>query len=187
MPDNDARRYLRPVPTRYGRLGRIFGVGDPLPIDPDLAPDDPSTPGSTHRPATFGIHRTDPRVLGWIAIGGFAGTLARYGVVVAFPTASGVFPWTTFTINTSGAFLLGLVLTVILERRPQAPRFIRPLACVGFLGAWTTMSTLALECDLLTKDRHAIVAVTYLVATLVSGITAAALGLAIGRPHGERQ
>jgi CrcB protein len=187
VPDPDARRYLRQAPTRYGRLGRMLGVGDPLPIDPDLAPDDPSTPGARHKPATVGIHRRDPRVLGWIAIGGFAGTLARYGVVLAFPTASSAFPWTTFTINTSGAFLLGLVLTVILERRPHAPRFIRPLACIGFLGAWTTMSTLALESDLLAKDHHAIVAVTYLVATLVSGITAAALGLAIGRPHGERQ
>jgi len=106
-------------------------------------------------------------------------------VAQAFPTASGAFPWTTFSINTSGAFLLGLVLTVILERHPQTPRFVRPLTCVGFLGAWTTMSTLALESDLLAKDGHVLVSVSCVVATLVAGVTAAALGLAIGRPNGE--
>jgi fluoride ion exporter CrcB/FEX len=47
------------------------------------------------------------------------------------------------------------------------------------------MSTLALESDLLAKDGHVLVSVSCVVATLVAGVTAAALGLAIGRPNGE--
>ncbi|MGO9341226.1 MAG: fluoride efflux transporter FluC [Acidimicrobiales bacterium] len=187
MHDSDASRPTPSDPTAYGRLGRTFGRGDRLPIDPDLAPDDPSAPARTHRPATVGIHRRDPRVLGWIALGGFAGTLVRYGLTQAFPTPLGGFPWTTFTINTSGAFLLGFILTVILERWHHAPIYVRSLTCVGFIGAWTTMSTFALESDVLVKDGHVAIAVAYVVATLVSGVTATALGLAIGRPSEDQQ
>ncbi len=183
MPDADARGRLSAHKSRYRRLGRIFGRDDRLPVDPDLAPDDPSAPSATHRPATVGFHRRDPRILAPIAAGGFAGTLARYEVSRAFPTAAGAFPWTTFAINTSGAFFLGLILAAILERW-RAPRYVRPLTCVGFLGAWTTMSTLALEADLLARDGHAGVAATYLLATLFAGLAATGLGIAIGRPRG---
>jgi len=48
------------------------------------------------------------------------------------------------------------------------------------------MSTFALDSDVLVKDGHVAVAIAYLVATLVCGVTAAALGLAIGRPHEEQ-
>jgi CrcB protein len=108
--------------------------------------------------------------------------MARYGVGRAYPTASGHFPWATFAINTSGAFVLGFLLAAILERW-RAPWYLRPLTCVGFLGAWTTMSTLAFEADLLTKDGHSGSAVAYLLATLFAGLVATALGVAIGRPR----
>ncbi len=181
------RRPLGTDLTFFGRSGRFFGREDPFPIDPDLAPDDPSAPGPSHRPAAVGIHRRDPRVLSWIALGGFAGTIARYGVGQAFPTGPEAFPWTTFAINTSGAFLLGLVLAVILERWHRAPRYARLITCVGFLGAWTTMSTLVLEADLLAKDGKVVVAIVYLVVTLVAGVMATALGIAIGRPNERTQ
>lgn len=88
MPDPDSRHRLGREHPRIDRLGRVFGRDDLLPIDPDLAPDDPSTPASTHRPATPVLHRRDPRILGSIALGGFAGTVARYGVARAFPARS---------------------------------------------------------------------------------------------------
>jgi CrcB protein len=93
----------------------------------------------------------------------------------------------TFAINTSGAFLLGLILTTILERWRHAPPYVRPLTCVGFLGAWTTMSTFALDTDVLVKDGRVAVAIAYLIATLFAGVTAAALGIAIGRPRGVQR
>jgi CrcB protein len=187
LPGPDEKRPVRSALSVYDRIARALGRDEPLPIDPDLEPDDPSAPGTAHRPAAVGIHRRDPRVLGWIALGGFLGTLARYGVVRAFPTASGGFPWATFAINTSGAFLLGLILTTILERWRHAPPYLRPVTCVGFLGAWTTMSTFALETDVLVKDGRVAVAIAYLIATLFAGVTAAALGIAIGRPHGVQR
>ena len=175
--------------TRRGRIRFIksrFGANDDLPIDPDLSPDDPSAPRATHRPAQAAIHRRDPRILGAIGLGGFAGTVARFEVERVFATPLGGFPWATFAINTSGAFLLGLLLAVLLERR-RPSRYLRPLACVGFLGAWTTMSTLAIEADVLARDGHAGIAIAYLFATLFGGLAATALGIAIGRPSRETQ
>ena len=103
-----------------------------------------------------------------------------------FATPLGGFPWATFAINTSGAFLLGLLLAVLLERR-RSSRYLRPLSCVGFLGAWTTMSTLAIEADVLARDGHAGIAIAYLFATRFGGLAATALGITIGRPSRETQ
>ena len=115
-----------------------------------------------------------------VAVGGFLGALGRYELGLAWATPAGHFPWTTFTINVSGGFLLGLVLTVLLER-VGATRYIRPFFCVGVLGAWTTMSTFAAEGDLLVKDGHAATAVLYALGTLVVGITATWIGVALAR------
>jgi CrcB protein len=107
-------------------------------------------------------------------------------VGLAWPTAAGHFPWATFTINTSGAFLLGLILTLLLERVGPT-RYLRPFICVGVLGAWTTMSTFAVEADLLVKDAHAGAAVAYVVATVVAGLAVAWFGCAAARRFDARR
>jgi len=119
-------------------------------------------------------------VLAAVGAGGFLGALGRYELGLAWPTPAGHFPWTTFTINVSGAFVLGLVLTLLLER-VGATRYVRPFFCVGVLGAWTTMSTFAVEGDVLVKDGHAATAVAYVLATLVVGIAATWAGVGVAR------
>jgi CrcB protein len=151
-----------------------------LPVDPDLAPDDPAEPSLVHHPGAH-VHRArEHDVLAAIAAGGFLGALGRYELGLAWPTGSGHVPWATFTVNVSGAFLLGLVLTLLLER--FAPnRYARPFLCVGVLGAWTTMSTFSVETDLLVRDGYAGAAVAYVVATVVVGLAAGWLGLLLAR------
>ena len=145
-----------------------------------MAPDDPGEPSATHLP-TVHVHRTRQfDVLAAVGAGGFLGALGRYELALAWPTPAGRFPWTTFTINVSGAFLLGLVLALLLERM-GATRYLRPFFCVGVLGAWTTMSTFAVEGDLLVKDGHAATAAAYVVATIVVGVTATWTGVAVAR------
>ena len=121
-----------------------------LPIDPDLSPRDPGEPSVGHHAGPT-VHRArEPRVLAAIAVGGFVGTLARYGVGLVWKSPGGHFPWAIFTINASGSFLLGLILTMLLEK-PREDRYLRPLLCVGFLGSWTTMSTFVVGSDLLVR------------------------------------
>ena len=161
------------------RPDRIRSHDEVLPVDPDLAPDDPGEPSSTHRPGRRRRSR-QPLVLAAIAAGGFLGALARFEVSEAWPTPAPHFPWATFVINTSGALFLALVLTMLLGR-PAAWPYARPLVCVGFTGSWTTMSTFALEADLLAKHGRIGAAALYVAATVVAGLLCAGIGIATGR------
>jgi fluoride exporter len=151
-----------------------------LPIDPDLAPDDPGEPSSTHQPLVH-VHRSRQLdVLAAVGAGGFVGALGRYELGLAWPTPAGHLPWVTFAINVSGAFLLGFVLTLLLERVGPT-RYVRPFFCVGVLGAWTTMSTFAVEGDVLIKDGYVPTALLYVLATVIVGVAVTWVGVALAR------
>lgn len=153
-----------------------------LPIDPDLEPGDPGEPAPGHRPAAGPARRSHPGVVLAIAAGGFLGALARYELELAWPVPGGRFPVSTFVINSSGAFLLGFLLTSTMGRTPSPWwRYVRLFGCVGVLGAWTTMSTVAVESDSLVRGGSIAVAGLYLAATMVAGVAAAAAGTAGGR------
>jgi CrcB protein len=113
------------------------------------------------------------------------GAAARYGMSQWIHVPAGRFPWPTFWTNVSGAFALGLLLVVLLERFPPA-RYLRAFAATGFLGAYTTFSTFSVEADVLVKDGHASTAFAYVVASLVVGLGAAWAGMALGRMAATR-
>ncbi|HEY7948242.1 MAG TPA: CrcB family protein [Acidimicrobiales bacterium] len=164
------------------RLGQLLGAGAGLPIDPDLEPTDPGEPAPGHRPALAPVRRSHPAVILAIAAGGCLGALARYELQLAWPVPAGRFPVSTFVINSSGAFGLGLLLSTALARMDSPVwRYLRLFGCVGVLGAWTTMSTVAVESDTLVRGGSAALAAAYLAATMVAGVAAAAAGTATGR------
>jgi CrcB protein len=115
-----------------------------------------------------------------VAVGGAIGALARYAVGRAWPVRSGGFPWSTFVINTSGAFAIGWLLMAIGVRTVRW-RHARPLLVTGFLGAWTTMSTFAVEVDLLARDGRVGVAPAYVLASAIAGVAATILGVRLAR------
>jgi len=119
-------------------------------------------------------------VLGAIAGGGALGATARYGVAELIRAAPDRFPWATFMVNLSGSFVLGLLLALVLERFPPS-RFLRPFAATGFLGAYTTYSTFAVETVVLAKDGHLALALAYAGASVVGGFLAAWAGLWMAR------
>ena len=121
-----------------------------------------------------------PGVLAAVAVGGALGAPARYGIALAVTITPGTFPWGTFWINVSGSFALGAVLAVLLLRFP-ADRYFRPFLATGFLGAYTTYSTFAVETDLLVRNGHVGLALAYVAASLVVGLAAAWGGLTVGR------
>jgi len=168
------------------RVAHALGADDRLPIDPDLEPGDPSEPGPAHRRVPVPVRRGHPGVVLAIAAGGAVGAVGRYELELAWPVHAGGFPASTFVINTSGAFLLGFLLTLSLERqRARGWRYARLFGCVGVLGAWTTMSTIAVEADTLVRGGAPVLALAYLAATMAAGLAAAVAGIAAGRRRGR--
>lgn len=124
--------------------------------------------------------RAEPSVLAAIALGGALGGPARYGVAQVIHVAPDTFPWATFWTNISGSFALGLLLALILERFPPS-RYLRPFVATGFLGAYTTYSTFAVETDLLIKNGHAAIGLGYAAASLAVGFLAVWVGIWMAR------
>jgi len=117
----------------------------------------------------------------FIAIGGAAGAVSRYLVDtwVSEQTMSS-FPWGTFVVNISGSFVLGLLSALAIDRS-VLPADIRLPVLVGFVGAYTTFSTLMLETWRLVESGSNALAIANIVGSGMLGIVALVLGLGIGR------
>lgn len=158
------------------------GEADVVPIDPDLSPTDPAEPSATHRPVSRRRRhgRAQPDVLAAIAAGGALGAAARYEIAQLIHVARGGFPWATFWTNISGSLVLGFFLVLVIERFPPT-RYMRAFFATGFLGAYTTFSTFAVESDLLVKGGRPLIAAAYVVASLIGGLGAAWVGIILAR------
>jgi len=126
------------------------------------------------------LRRPALSIVGAVFVGGCAGGLARYGVTRLWPTPRDGFPWATFVINLSGAFVLAVLLVLITEWLPPT-RYVRPLLGTGFCGAWTTFSSVVVSTDQLVAHEHAATGLLYLLGSLAGGLVAAVAGLAVGR------
>ena len=116
-----------------------------------------------------------------IGAGGFFGAIARY-LVDGFVAerASGAFPLGTLVINLSGAFVLGVLATLAIERS-ALPADIRGPVMIGFLGAYTTFSTWTLESLRLIEAGSWGLALANLGGSAVLGMIAVGAGVALGR------
>ena len=79
-----------------------------------------------------------------VSAGGVLGAVARYGIGVAWPPGPRGFPWATWTINTTGCLLIG-VLMALITRYGWGSGLIRPFWGVGVLGGYTTFSTASVD------------------------------------------
>jgi CrcB protein len=114
-----------------------------------------------------------------VGIGGALGTVGRYELALAEPVTSGQFPWATFVANMIGSFALGIAVVVWGETRSSAVP--RALVAIGFCGGLTTFSTWMVESMLLTRDGDGGTAALYLAVSLIAGLVAVALGVALAR------
>ncbi len=116
-----------------------------------------------------------------IAVAGAAGALARYGLEgLVSRRSNGAFPWGTFSVNVSGAFVLGFLFTVLTEQLTTAP-WLRGAVTIGFLGAYTTFSTLSFETYRLVEDGAIGIAAANALGSLAAGLGAVYLGVVAGR------
>jgi CrcB protein len=116
-----------------------------------------------------------------IAVAGALGALARYGVdaFVSERTGGGI-PWGTFAVNVSGSFILGLAFT-LLAQRYAAPPWVRSTVTVGFVGSYTTFSTLSFQSYRLLTDGEVGLALANLLGSCAAGLVAVYLGVLAAR------
>ena len=126
-----------------------------------------------------------------VAFGGALGALFRFGIGEGVARwAPGVsLPWATFTANSLGCLLIGLLWPIVTERY-GASSAIGALIFVGFLGALTTFSTYAFEgLELARADAQWLRAGLWVVGQNVVGFLAVGIGWMagawwIGNPSG---
>ena len=94
--------------------------------------------------------------------------------------SAGAFPWGTLVVNLTGAFLLGLVFTLLTDRTTVAP-WLRSTITIGFLGAYTTFSTLSFESYRLLEDGSTGLALANSIGSLAGGLAAVYLGVVLAR------
>lgn len=117
-----------------------------------------------------------------VGLGGFLGANARFliarwvGLVVETR-----FPLGTFVINISGSFLLGVIGTLVVQKVVPDSDAVRLALGVGFLGAFTTFSTLELETQALFDDGLWLTATTNMFASLFVGLMAVRGGTVAAR------
>ena len=145
-------------------------------IDPEI---DPETSPGALRAAPVSAARSWA-TLAVIAAGGAAGSLARYGLSVAFPHPAGSFDWATLGINVSGCALIGVLMVAITEVWP-AHHLARPFLVVGVLGGFTTFSTYIVDIQRSLDAGAAASALAYLAGTLAAALAAVAAGITVMR------
>jgi len=121
-------------------------------------------------------------VTGWAWVGflGAAGTGAPARCLLDRAVQERVgadFPFGTVVVNTTGCFVLG-VLTGLGLYHGLSSTF-RTVVGTGGMGAFTTFSTVSYETVRLTHDESLEAAASAIVMSLVLGVAAAAIGLAL--------
>jgi len=124
-----------------------------------------------------------PALLLLLLAGGALGTAARYGTSLLTArllagSAAAVFPFATLAVNVIGCFCLALVMEAAAGG-VLSPR-ARTVLGTGFLGAFTTFSTFALEADGLARSGQWLSSGLYLLANVVLGLLAITAGRAAG-------
>lgn len=117
----------------------------------------------------------------FLAVAGALGALARYGLVIFVQRQYvAVFPWGTFTVNTLGCFMFGLVWS-IAEDRLLISDDMRLILLTGFIGAFTTFSTFMFESSQLMRDAEWMLTAGNILGQTILGLSLMFAGLALGR------
>ena len=104
-----------------------------------------------------------------VGLGGFVGAVCRYLIGLAPLKEVTVFPIKTFIINIVGCIVIGLI-TVAATRNNNMNPYMLLFLKVGVCGGFTTFSTFALESAELIKNGNPLIALVYMLGSVVVGV-----------------
>ncbi len=111
-----------------------------------------------------------------IAAGGALGSLGRYLAISWLGRRLGPgFPYGTLAVNAAGSLLLGAFVALGASHW-QAALEVQAFVAVGVLGAFTTVSTFALDTATLASQHQRLLAGAYVVLSVALSLAGAALG-----------
>ncbi|NJO40335.1 MAG: fluoride efflux transporter CrcB [Cyanobacteria bacterium CRU_2_1] len=115
-----------------------------------------------------------------VSLGAIPGALSRYYLTVLASQWFGTFPYGTFFINLTGAFIMGFFTTFTLERTITSPD-LRLLIAVGFLGSYTTFSTYTLDTMTLLRSGNYGLSLFYWAGSAIIGLVSVEFGSVLAR------
>ena len=121
---------------------------------------------------------------GLVMLGGAGGALARYmlqlvALRLGFSSQIGI-----IAVNVSGSFVLGMLLSLWLAKTSYPPG-LQLLLAVGFLGSFTTFSSLMWDSFRLAQNGSLLMALLNLSGSVAVGLAAVAMGFLAGRLIGQ--
>ncbi|MDR3685926.1 MAG: fluoride efflux transporter CrcB [Coriobacteriia bacterium] len=116
-----------------------------------------------------------------VAVGGAIGATLRWGIGTWMVGRTGAgFPWHTMLINVVGAFLIGVLMALSVERGVVSGDW-RLFLGTGVLGGFTTFSTLSYESIALMQSGLWSAGFVNMFGSAILGLGAAWIGIVVGR------
>ncbi|MPL83605.1 putative fluoride ion transporter CrcB [bioreactor metagenome] len=115
----------------------------------------------------------------WVGCAGMFGAMLRYLIGISF-FADSRFPWATLTINLLGSFLLAWLTSYVFKKVRLSPHLSTAIG-TGFVGSFTTFSTLSVGTISLFQDGHNFLAMVYVLVSLLGGLTMSHLGFKVSK------
>jgi CrcB protein len=114
-----------------------------------------------------------------VGLAGSLGAVTRYclGRIIAERVRSQI-PFGTLLINVTGAFAIGFLLSMA-SHKLLSP-VLQTILATGFLGGYTTFSTLCWEGTQLMRKGNVAQSFYYFLSTFVLGLLAVVLGIGLG-------
>lgn len=112
-----------------------------------------------------------------VGAGGAIGAVLRY--IISLIPFRGDFPTATFIVNVLGAFALGFISGLVLNKdiSKETELFFK----TGMCGGFTTFSTFSLEAIMLIEGGKIHLGVFYIILSLAGALTGVFLGLSLGK------
>lgn len=104
-----------------------------------------------------------------VGLGGFVGAVCRYLIGLISVSESTIFPIKTFAINIIGCLAIGMI-TMIASKNSAISSYLILFLKVGVCGGFTTFSTFALESADLIKNGNSLIALMYMLGSVLVGV-----------------
>lgn len=116
-----------------------------------------------------------------ISIGAVLGANARFLVTGGLIEGLGAgFPWGTLFVDSSGSFLIGLILGLASERG-AGPWWLLPGVAIGFLGSYTTFSAFSYETVRMAAGGDLVAAAVNIIASVGGALLGVFAGALLAR------